>query len=189
MCLSHARDCGQTLHEAKKECGHGHFRQWVTDNCCFSIRQAQRYLKIFNNWNEITATDTGLCAKATRVSHLDIESLSISAALRILADEPDQKKTPDKTPSSFVDADCPACGHRLAKTSARYATCISCLDSKLVPLNDSSASHEPKGAFLSALSLWRRMPKPDRNAFRTFIERHRTNEEYFTERQRHIEME
>lgn len=41
-----AIDIGRHLHEAKKMVKHGEWQQWVDDNCPFSLRTAQQYMRV-----------------------------------------------------------------------------------------------------------------------------------------------
>lgn len=41
-----AFECGQALIEAKTALPHGEFQDWVRENCTFSIRMAQKYMKV-----------------------------------------------------------------------------------------------------------------------------------------------
>lgn len=55
--LEHARRVGVLLQEAKQQVGHGDWLTWLASNCNVSPRQAQRYLKVANNWQAITKND------------------------------------------------------------------------------------------------------------------------------------
>lgn len=43
--IDYAIECGRLLLDAKKATEHGHWQQWIADNCEFSYRQAARYMK------------------------------------------------------------------------------------------------------------------------------------------------
>ncbi|WP_181184453.1 DUF3102 domain-containing protein [Cupriavidus pinatubonensis] len=43
--VAHAIAVGRLLATAKAECGHGHFENWVRDNCPFSPRTARAYMQ------------------------------------------------------------------------------------------------------------------------------------------------
>ncbi len=67
-CLERARRAGELLAQAKKECGHGKWLPWVKANLKFGDRQAQKYLRVFREWenlpnansNSDLSLDTGL---------------------------------------------------------------------------------------------------------------------------------
>lgn len=44
---------GDLLNEAKEEAGHGNWGKWVEENCEFSMRTAQVYMRIANNREEV----------------------------------------------------------------------------------------------------------------------------------------
>jgi Protein of unknown function (DUF3102) len=90
--LIHARDCGETLNQAKQIVGHGNFLPWLAKHCKFSERQAARYMRIARSWDRIMSLvedkwrPKRCKANSTRVANLGIESLSIREALKLLAD-------------------------------------------------------------------------------------------------------
>ena len=47
--LSHATLIGALLIEAKGLVGHGEWAQWIADNCGFSLRSAQAYMRLAEN--------------------------------------------------------------------------------------------------------------------------------------------
>jgi hypothetical protein len=53
--LEHARRAGQLLAEAKKQCPHGQWLPWLKANVSFSERTAQKYLRLAERWEELTA--------------------------------------------------------------------------------------------------------------------------------------
>ncbi len=55
--LEHARQAGELLQQAKQQVGHGEWLPWLSANCRVSPRQAQRYLKVANNWQAIAKND------------------------------------------------------------------------------------------------------------------------------------
>ena len=55
--LEHARQAGDLLQQAKQQVPHGEWLGWLSANCKVSARQAQRYLKVANNWKAITKYD------------------------------------------------------------------------------------------------------------------------------------
>ncbi|MCZ6652965.1 MAG: DUF3102 domain-containing protein [Planctomycetota bacterium] len=46
--LQHAVEAGKLLIEAKKQCEHGKWLSWIKENCEFSPRTAQGYMRVFN---------------------------------------------------------------------------------------------------------------------------------------------
>lgn len=63
--LEHARHAGELLLQAKAAVTHGHWLPWITANCKFSARQAQRYMVLAENWPT-------LAAKYDTASHLTL---------------------------------------------------------------------------------------------------------------------
>ena len=122
--LHHARDCGTALLAAKKLAKHGHFEDWVSSNCKFSVRMARTYMTLARNWDQLMAL-----SKRNRASDLALDSLSVREALRLLA-----AGGPETGEWIFLDKHCPSCGERLVVTSALYATCPSCFNCRLHPL-------------------------------------------------------
>ena len=70
--LEHARQAGELLQQAKQQIPHGEWLPWLAANCRVSARQAQRYLKVANNWQAITKNDV--------TSHLTIDDAIATAA-------------------------------------------------------------------------------------------------------------
>jgi hypothetical protein len=66
--LSHAREAGDKLLEAKKLLGHGNFSDWVEKNCAVSLRTAQKHMRIAQRWSELDA-------KAPGTAHLTIDAV------------------------------------------------------------------------------------------------------------------
>ncbi len=62
--LIHAKDCGETLVEAKRQVGHGHFLAWLAKHCEFSARQAERYARIFRMGHACAAVRRPVAATA-----------------------------------------------------------------------------------------------------------------------------
>ena len=82
--IEHAHSVGKKLKEAKDLVGHGEWKTWVTDNCSFSIRTAQNYMRITSKWGKLEA-------KAPRTA-----LLSIGRALDELAEPAvETKDNPD----------------------------------------------------------------------------------------------
>lgn len=46
---------GRHLIQVKERERHGEFKQWIDLNCPFSIRVAERYMKLFRDWNALPA--------------------------------------------------------------------------------------------------------------------------------------
>lgn len=74
--LEHARQAGVLLQQAKQQVGHGGWLTWLADNCNVSPRQAQRYLKVANNWQAIAKNDA--------TSYLTIDD-AIASAVKVAA--------------------------------------------------------------------------------------------------------
>jgi len=51
--LEHARDAGLALSEARKLMPHRAWETWVEKNCDVSLRTAQKYMQIANNWSKL----------------------------------------------------------------------------------------------------------------------------------------
>lgn len=64
--LELARHVGGLLLEAKSQLGHGGWLPWLSENCTVSPRQAQRYMRVAESWDTITA-------KYEVTSHLTID--------------------------------------------------------------------------------------------------------------------
>jgi hypothetical protein len=65
--LEHIRKAGVLLLEAKGLCPHGDWLAWLEHNIRFGARQAQKYMRLAESWDEIAAN-------ATSESYLRIES-------------------------------------------------------------------------------------------------------------------
>ena len=61
--LEHALEAGRLLMEAKGQCKHGTWSDWIKANCEFSERTAQAYMQVVRGWPEIES-------KAQRVADL-----------------------------------------------------------------------------------------------------------------------
>ncbi|MGE3407581.1 MAG: DUF3102 domain-containing protein [Pirellulales bacterium] len=68
-----ARDTGNALINAKEIVPNKSWGTWVAENCGFSLSQAQRYMRIANNWAEVIKSDADL-AKLTMVQALKLLS-------------------------------------------------------------------------------------------------------------------
>ena len=71
--VHHALTAGRALIAAKKLVPEGEWVRWVSRNCNFTVRHAQRYMKLVSAYE----------ADATRVSH-DVCGLSLRGALKRL---------------------------------------------------------------------------------------------------------
>ena len=71
--LNHALNCGKLLLEAKKLVQHGEWLPWIRDNCQFSERTAQVYMRVTCN--------VPLLEKTQRVT-----DLSFREAVKLLSD-------------------------------------------------------------------------------------------------------
>lgn len=71
--LQHAIECGRLLTDAKAQCAHGEWLPWLESNTEISPQMAQRYMRLFNRQDELTAN-------ASRVTHLPMrEALALLA--------------------------------------------------------------------------------------------------------------
>jgi hypothetical protein len=71
--LEHARAAGELLLQAKAQCGHGHWLEWLKANVAFTDRTARRYMTVASRWEELTdKSDT-------------VSDLSCRDALQLLA--------------------------------------------------------------------------------------------------------
>lgn len=70
--LTLAYQIGELLVQAKTEVGHGNWLRWVEDNCTFSERTSQVYMKVFHRWDIISKS-------------AETADLSIHRALEMLA--------------------------------------------------------------------------------------------------------
>ena len=69
--LEHAVNAGKMLAEAKAAVGHGGWAGWVADNCRFSLRTAQVYMRLAANAGELAnAQTTALLTIANAVKSL-----------------------------------------------------------------------------------------------------------------------
>lgn len=66
---------GDLLNEAKAAAGHGNWAAWVEENCEFSMRTAQDYMRLANNREQVEA----------RLKSADSADLSIAGVLKELA--------------------------------------------------------------------------------------------------------
>lgn len=93
--MEHAYRAGALLLEVKASVGHGRLATWLTENCEFGQRQAQRYMRAAKRRPEIEA-------KSDAKSHL-----TLTTALECIAEEaPERPASPDvPIGSGCVDID------------------------------------------------------------------------------------
>jgi hypothetical protein len=53
--LDHARRAGEFLLKAKRRLTHGSWLPWIRENCRFSVRMAQGYMRLAEGWPELEA--------------------------------------------------------------------------------------------------------------------------------------
>lgn len=128
--LQHARKCGEHLLRAKDLVRYGRFEAWIKVNCKVSPRQARSYMILARNWGKLMEL-----SDRKRASELSLESLSIRAALRIMAS--------DNQDWIYGTQFCPACGERMIISSRWYETCPACWDCKLYRRRYMATSHDP----------------------------------------------
>lgn len=49
---------GELLSDCKAHLKHGELSEWITENCTFSARTARNYMKLYNNRDRLTGTDS-----------------------------------------------------------------------------------------------------------------------------------
>ena len=77
--LAHAMRAGELLVEVKASLEHGEFSEWVLNNCEFSLRTAQNYMRFYINRGEL--------AKAQETALLTEGEMTMEQALRFLKDK------------------------------------------------------------------------------------------------------
>lgn len=85
--FDHSCEIGRLLSEAKDTVAHGEWLQWVEDNCPFSSRQAQKYMRVFRHREEIAS-------KNTAEQNLDLMLSGIATpvlSVRDVKPEPDEE--------------------------------------------------------------------------------------------------
>lgn len=88
--LDYARQAGELLIEAKARVKHGEWLPWLEANCEVVPRQAQKYIKLAENWDSLANTNSS--------SYLDV---SLNEIMKQLAHDRRQAKQldfPDQTP-------------------------------------------------------------------------------------------
>jgi hypothetical protein len=58
--LGHAKNAGELLIEAKRQCRHGEWLPWLKKNVHFSERTAQAYIRVAKRWSELETKAQGL---------------------------------------------------------------------------------------------------------------------------------
>jgi DUF3102 family protein len=85
--VNHARRCGELLAGVKDSLPHGTWLQWLDERCDVSRRQAQRYIRLYENWDK-------LAAHATRETHLTLnEAMGLLASPRRVKTTPEHAQT------------------------------------------------------------------------------------------------
>ena len=74
--LSHALRVGELLLEARESVPHGSWLAWLEENCAFSARMAQNYMRLARKRDDLSSTDDAETA-----------TLSVRDAIRQLAEE------------------------------------------------------------------------------------------------------
>jgi hypothetical protein len=77
----HAVKAGELLWEAKRKAGHGRWLEWIAENCEFSDRTAQLYMKLANALPQVANPQS-------------IADLSLTAAIKMIED----LKSPEENP-------------------------------------------------------------------------------------------
>jgi len=65
--LSKAIEAGGILHEVKAALPHGEFTPWVEESAGFNIRTAQRYMKVYENRDQLKNDSVSLLTDAHRL--------------------------------------------------------------------------------------------------------------------------
>jgi Protein of unknown function (DUF3102) len=89
--LEHARKAGEALTTAKQKLKHGEWLPWLEQNCHFSVRLVQQYMKLAREWQNLVAT-----SNAQRVAHLTVRD-----ALELLAEARDDFDVDAAEPSKI----------------------------------------------------------------------------------------
>ena len=72
--VDHARRCGELLARVKGSLPHRSWLSWLDEQCDVSPRQAQRYIRLYGNWDK-------LAANATPETHLTLtEAMALLAS-------------------------------------------------------------------------------------------------------------
>lgn len=99
--LEHAMRCGELLAQAKAECDHGQWQDWLADNFAGSTRTAQVYMRLANNRDRLAKAQspalltiyeaTRLISDSSLVLPADVEAklAPIATTIRGLLEEMD----------------------------------------------------------------------------------------------------
>jgi hypothetical protein len=122
--LEHARRAGELLLEAKEQCCHGQWLNWLKANVHLTARTAQRYMAIAARWDELTG-------KYDSVSHLSYrETLQVLAAPSTDEDAADEPKRQHvwHLPNIHLPALRPGYGYVVDGHSQRFGECFAAID-------------------------------------------------------------
>ncbi len=119
--LQHAKNAGDLLTEAKRQCRHGEWLKWLGANVRFTDRTARRYMTIASRLDELTTkSDT-------------VSDLSYKDALRVLtspAEEAADANTQrvSHLPAVHLPALKPGRGYMVDGKSDRFGKCFATID-------------------------------------------------------------
>jgi DNA modification methylase len=95
IAVDQASEVGRLLVEAKGQVEHGEWAPWVETNCSFGLREAQHYMRVFNNRGAIEEQ------KRNGVSHLT----SLRQAVEALAEPKEPPDQPKRAVARFFRPD------------------------------------------------------------------------------------
>jgi len=186
--LHHARAAGDLLLEAKKQCPHGDWGNWLKTNFEGSERSAQNYMRLAKNWGELEnrnavadlslrdavrfltepkpakKNDSSRPGEAKQIKHLDRETVANPPKVKPApVPEPEPKPRaaePEDKPAGPV---CPLCG---CPEVDEDGDCVSCHDpwartDPLEPAESPDKNAKPKEA----------TPDPDLQAIKNHLRR------------------
>jgi hypothetical protein len=87
--LNHARRCGQLLLKAKASVKHGEWLSWIQDNCQFSERTAQYYLRVVKNWEAIEKTEPAGSVLSFRKARQIAKPVSVADVIELAREDLD----------------------------------------------------------------------------------------------------
>lgn len=93
--LEDAKCAGELLLQAKSQLPHGQWTAWLTSNCAFSDRTAQRYMQIASSWDSLQS-------KTATVADLGVRMACEMIASEKVLDKPDENKSPTPKPKSQI---------------------------------------------------------------------------------------
>jgi hypothetical protein len=97
--LESARRVGELLNAAKQQVPHGQWLTWLSSNCSVSPRQAQRYMKVSDNWMAISKNDAAsylTIAEASKLCHKnDGDSIQQTNDVQHLTESPPKPRRSD----------------------------------------------------------------------------------------------